>query len=117
VNSDGIWKVLEREKASKSQKENIFSQKYSEKPQNFKKLKQFFNLEYEQITNKICVNVEEKEAPIMIQTDLAMKDFHLKFWELESSMKDAADWINLQMLWRKIQNIDQLLFRKPHKSK
>lgn len=65
----------------------------------------------------MTANFEEEQTPIMIQTDLAMKDFHLKFWELDFSKKEAANWINLQMLWRKIQNIDQLLAKKPVKSK
>jgi hypothetical protein len=80
-------------------------------------LKNYFKSEYEQNTSKICVNVEEKQTPIMIQTELAMKDFHLNFWEIESDMIKAANCINLQMIRRKISKIEQLLFRKPHKAK
>jgi hypothetical protein len=101
----------------KIEKKNLLLQNKLSQTRTIDTLKGFFSNEYQQITTKVNANLEEKRMPIMIQTDLAMKDFHLKFWELSFSKKEAANWINLQMLWRKIQNIEQLLSKNIFKSK
>ena len=113
---EGVWRLLEKEQRAKRLKQGL-ARRPPTKTVPIRDLKQYFSREYAEISSQACAKPQDERAPMTIQTDLAMKDFHLQFWELDSSRKEAANWINLQMLWRKIQTIDQLLLQKPSKSK